>query len=302
MRNIVAKITTLRTATAEATLRVNPETILAIREGRVPKGDALTVAKVAAIQAAKTTPALIPYCHHVPIEAADIDFELGVDSIRVTASVSAIYKTGVEMEALTAASVAALNLYDMLKMIDEDMSIEGVRLLEKRGGKSDFRRPTGRAFRSSVVVVSDSVSAGKAGDRSGSTICAALRSFGSDCADPLVIPDESDRIACEVTRAADARLDLLVITGGTGLGPRDVTPEAVRGHLDRTLPGVEEAIRAYGQQRTPFAMLSRTLAGVRGRTLVLCLPGSVSGVEDALAAVFPAILHALEVMEGAGHN
>ena len=140
MRDVSAKPVTRRTATAQAVLRAAPETIRTIAEGRLPKGDPLPVAKVAAIQAAKNTSQIIPYCHPLPVEHLGVEFEIGVDTIRVTTHVVAHYKTGVEMEALTAAAVAALSIYDMAKMIDPGMVVEQVALIEKTGGKSDFSR------------------------------------------------------------------------------------------------------------------------------------------------------------------
>jgi cyclic pyranopterin phosphate synthase len=109
----------------------------------LPKGDPLPVAKVAAIQAAKNTSQIIPYCHPLPVEHLGVEFEIGHDFITVTTKVVAHYKTGVEMEALTAAAVGALSIYDMAKMIDPAMAVEQVILIEKTGGKSDFNRPDG---------------------------------------------------------------------------------------------------------------------------------------------------------------
>lgn len=140
MWDVSAKVPTVRTARAAAVLRVGKATAEAVRAGTVPKGDPLPVAKVAAIMAAKNTPDIIPYCHPLPMESVKVRFEVGVDSIRVETETKTSAKTGVEMEALTAASVAALTLYDMLKQLDMGMTIESVQLLEKRGGKSDFHR------------------------------------------------------------------------------------------------------------------------------------------------------------------
>jgi cyclic pyranopterin phosphate synthase len=140
MRDVSEKQVTKRTATARATLRAQPETIRTIAEGRLPKGDPLPVAKIAAIMAAKNTAQIIPYCHPLPVEHLGVEFEIGADTITVTTKVVSHYKTGVEMEALTAAAVAALSIYDMAKMIDPAMAVEQVVLIEKTGGKSDFNR------------------------------------------------------------------------------------------------------------------------------------------------------------------
>jgi|GEM_PF-802279 len=140
MWDVSGKVETVRTARAQATLRVGSDTVRALREGNVPKGDPLPVARVAAVMAAKRTPDIVPYCHPLPIESVKVRFEIQEDSVVVEVETKTSAKTGVEMEALTAASVAALTLYDMLKQLDMGMAIESVRLLEKRGGKSDYER------------------------------------------------------------------------------------------------------------------------------------------------------------------
>lgn len=303
MRDVSAKIKTLRVATARAVLKVSPSTIQMIREGRVPKGDPLPVSKVAAIQGAKNTPQIIPYCHPVPLDFVSVDFELQDSAIIVTTTAKAIYKTGVEMEALTAASVAALNLYDMLKMVDEAMEIQTITLVEKEGGKSDFRQPFAASLKAAVLVISDSVAAGKKQDRSGRIIVERLEREGLQVSQYQVVSDEPDDIREKVLRFTDElKLDLVITTGGTGVTPRDNTPEAMEGLFERELPGVAEACRGYGQERTPYSMLSRSLAGTRGKTLILCLPGSTGGVTDAMDALFPSVLHAYKMLWGGDHS
>ena len=120
-----------RTARAEGFLRCQAATIAALRERALPKGDVLTVAKIAGIQAAKRTDELIPLCHSLPIDVADVEFVVEADGVRIRSSVSTTAKTGVEMEALTVVSVAALTIYDMCKAVDKQMTIEGIRVTEK---------------------------------------------------------------------------------------------------------------------------------------------------------------------------
>ncbi|MBS1721926.1 MAG: bifunctional molybdenum cofactor biosynthesis protein MoaC/MoaB [Armatimonadetes bacterium] len=299
MRDVSAKVTTLRTAHARAVVTVSPGSILAIREGRVPKGDPLPVAKVAAVMAVKNAPQLIPYCHPLPVEHVDVSFELAESQITVDVRVKTIYKTGVEMEALAGAAAAALNLYDILKMIDDDLEISSIRLLEKTGGKSNYERLEGWTF--GIVVVSDSVSAGKFEDKSGKALESGLAAHGGRSCAMDVVPDEGDAIQASVSALAGQGLDFVFLTGGTGLGPRDVTPEAVSPLLERRLPGVEEQLRGYGQDRTPTAMLSRSVAGIVGQTVVVALPGSTSAVNDAVDALFPHLLHARHILRGGGH-
>lgn len=303
MRDVSSKVNTLRIATARATLKASPETIKIIKDGTGPKGDPLPVAKVAAIQAAKNTSQIIPYCHPLPVDYVGCEFELDEDAIHIVTTVKAIYKTGVEMEALTAASVAALTIYDMLKMVDELMQIETVLLVDKKGGKSDFRNKRPGILKAGVIVLSDSCAAGKKQDISGRIIVDKLQEEGLSVEEYKIIPDDAEEAKNEILRLADdLKLDLLITTGGTGLSSRDTTPEAIRNLIERELPGVAETLRAYGQERNPFAMFSRSLAGVRGKTVIITLPGSTGGVKDGMAALFPFIFHAFRMLNDECHE
>ncbi|GIL41706.1 bifunctional molybdenum cofactor biosynthesis protein MoaC/MoaB [Rhodospirillales bacterium TMPK1] len=300
MRDVSAKITTLRTATAKAVLHAEPDTIRAVVEGRVPKGDPLPVAKVAAIQAAKETPRAIPYCHPLPIDWVGVEFDVRERQIECRVSVRVIHKTGVEMEALHGATVAVLTIYDMLKMLDEKMWIDGVELLSKRGGKSDFA--SGDGVRAAVITLSDRVAAGQAQDRSGPLLVERLETAGVGVIRIETIADEPAELETLILHFADEqRLDLVLTTGGTGIGPRDTTPETIAKLLDREIPGIAEAMRSYGQARLPTAMLSRSIAGMRGNTLIAALPGSAGGVADAMDALLPGLLHAIEIARGGDH-
>ncbi len=301
MRDVSSKYSTLRTAKAAASLLVRPETIEAIKSGKVPKADPIAVARTAGIQAAKQTSVIIPYCHQVPLDYVGIEIELKESSIEILSDVKAVWKTGVEMEALVAASATALTLYDMLKIIDDTMEVRTVRLLEKRGGKSALRL-SGEQLKAGVLVVSDSVSAKKSEDRSGKLLAEELKAMKFDVVYVEVMPDDRSLIEMHLRKHTEKKdVDLILTTGGTGIGPRDVTPEATLAVIERRLEGVEEAIRAYGQVRLPTAMLSRSVAGTRGSTIIVNFPGSPGGVKDGMSAIFPALIHAFTMMRGEGH-
>jgi cyclic pyranopterin phosphate synthase len=299
MRNVSLKTTTLRTAHARAELIAAPSTLAAIKEGRIPKGDPLPVAKVAAIMATKKTTEWIPYCHNIPIEHVDIHFELQSDRIIIDIHVSTVAKTGVEMEAMTGAAAAALTLYDMLKMLDDTMEIVGIKLLEKRGGKSDYG---GLAhWTGAVMTVSDRASKGVYEDQSGPILRLGLEDWGATSVSEALVSDDIEAIQSGVAAWITQGVDIILITGGSGIGSRDVTPEAIKPLIERELPGVSEQFRRYGQDRLKTAMFSRCVCGVAGSSLILALPGSPGACDDALHALFPGLLHAILMLGDGGH-
>lgn len=300
MIDITHKPTTLREATATALVTVSdPATIAAVKEKRVPKGDVFESARIAALFGVKKTHELIPDCHPMPIEHAEARFDIGEMEIIITMRVRTIYRTGVEVEAMHGASVAALTIYDMLKPIDKGVVIGGIRLLEKHGGKSDWKDRFDAPVKAAVLVISDGVASGKKEDKAGAAIVERLLKLGVLVSESGVVADEPAVIAEKVKTWATLGLDLILTTGGTGLSPRDRTPEAIAPILDREVPGIMEAARSYGQERMPWAMMSRGVAGMIGRTLVITLPGSTRGAQETMDALFPFVLHVVKVQEHA---
>lgn len=298
MADITHKNNTLREAEARAVVKTSShETINRIKNDQVPKGNLFEMAKTAGLLGVKKTPELLPDCHPLPIEYTGVDFELDGLNILITMTVKTIYKTGVEVEAMHGASVVALTIYDMLKPIDKGVEISTIKLLKKSGGKSSFR-PSVDGLSARVVVCSDSVSKGKKEDTAGKIIIEKMEGFGLSTS-YAVIPDEAGQIQEQVQDQSD---DLLIFTGGTGVGPRDVTPDTIRTMLDTTLQGVEEQMRRYGQERTPYAMLSRSVAGIRNGKIILALPGSSKGAEECVDSIFPGLLHIFEIIKGQRHD
>ncbi|WP_173853453.1 bifunctional molybdenum cofactor biosynthesis protein MoaC/MoaB [Flavobacterium sp. 28A] len=303
MVDITHKIITLRTATAQAIVKVgSAETMKAILDKTVPKGDVLEVARTAGLFAVKNTSNSIPDCHPMPIEYTGIDYEFLEDSVLIKVTVKAIYRTGVEVEAMHGASIVALTMYDMLKPIDKQVEISTIKLLHKKGGKSDYGNKEVQDLSVAVMVCSDSVSSGKKEDRAGKVISDKIKNLGLSVSNYIVIPDEVLDIQDTINKLCAKNMDLVILTGGTGLSDRDVTPEAVIPLLDRRIPGIEEAIRAYGQDRTPYAMLSRSVVGFKGDTLIMALPGSTAGAGESMDAVFPSVLHLFKILKGFNHG
>src|SRR5205814_2328065 len=202
MVDVGEKPATVREATAECVVRMSPETVRKVREGSA-KGDAIQVARVAGIMAAKRTPDLVPLAHPLPLTSVKVDLEYVAGGIRIVATARVTGQTGVEVSG------------------------------------------------------------------------------------PEVVPDTHDRISDAIVGAVVNGADFVVTTGGTGLGPRDVTPQATSMLIDYEVPGLGELMRRAGQTSTPMASLSRGLAGVRGHALILNVPGSMRGATESLEAVLP---------------
>lgn len=308
MVDVGGKAVTPRRAVAEAVVRLRPEVLRTLLDAGGPKGDAFVTARLAGIGAAKRTADLIPLCHPLPLDRVDVDLtpdrDAGTVTVRAEARVTA--RTGVEMEAMVAASVAALTLYDMAKALQRDIVIEQVRLVEKTGGRSGAYAADAAAepaaHEAVVVTCSNRSAAGERDDSSGPALVERLRDAGFDVApDSLVVADDEDAIGALLARLADAGHRLIVTTGGTGLTPTDVTPAATRRVIDREAPGLAELMRSVGIASTPMAALSRGVVGARGQTLIVNVPGSPRGATESLEALLPVLRHALEQLAGGDH-
>ncbi len=256
-----------RRATAAATVRMAPETVERLRE--LPKGDALACAEVAGIMAAKRTSELIPLCHPLPLTHVSVKAEPGDASVEITAVAETTAQTGVEMEALTAAAVAALTLYDMVKGVDSQLVDRG----RSAAGEDEV-------VKAAVLTVSDGVVGGHARGPE------RRRPRGVACGrglrrDPARRPGREEEISPAISELAERpRSCSRPAAPGSGRATSRRRPRAPS--LDRWAPGIAEAIRADAVTKTPHGLLSRGIAGIRGRTLVVNLPGLARGLPGRL--------------------
>jgi cyclic pyranopterin monophosphate synthase len=303
MVNITSKSMTLRRALAEATLHVSsPQTMEAIVQRKVPKGDVFEFSRAAGLLAIKKTSEVIPDCHPLPIEYASITYQVKDLSIIISVEVHTIYKTGVEVEAMHGASITALTMYDMLKPLDKGIQISNIKLVEKQGGKSGFSKTGGAGLSAAVIVCSDTAANDNSKDLSGPILMDHLRAYGVTLGAYNILPDDLEIIRETTQNLQQENYDLILLSGGTGLSPKDVTPEAIAPLITREIPGIMETARAYGQQRIPYAMLSRGIAGFMQETLIITLPGSPHAVEEYVQVLFPYVFHLFSVKNGSKHT
>ncbi|GAB0101208.1 hypothetical protein JMUB6875_01720 [Nocardia sp. JMUB6875] len=323
MVDVSAKADTARIAVAAGELRTTPEVIRLVRADDMPKADVLSTARIAGINGAKKTSELIPLCHQLALSSVNVSFGFTEDAITIEATAKTKGPTGVEMEALTAVAVAGLTLHDMVKAVDPAATLNGVRLVTKEGGKhGHWVRPeaeqqkhdhtkhetpaaapasrAGEGRTAAVVVASTGAAAGTRTDTTGPVLAKWLAEQGFSVRGPLVFADAD--ISFGLSDALASEPDLVISTGGTGASPTDATPEATLALIDRELPGVADAIRQAGTAKFPLAALSRGVAGLAGRTVIVNLPGSPGGVKDGIAVLTPILEHLLAQVAGGGNH
>lgn len=318
MADLRHKRHTHRRAVAIGELAVGAHAYPLIVERRLPKGDALAMAEIAGIQGAKSASTLMPLCHPLPLELVRVRCEPRSTrkAIRVYCEVAAEARTGVEREALAGVHAALLTLYDLTKPVEPALSIGRIRLLFKEGGKSglwlhpqgideealtryrphDIPRLGGVA--SAIITLSDRAHAGVYADRSGPVLRQWLERLGAQV---LVLPDGIEPLAGRLLVLANQGVRLCLCTGGTGLGERDLTPEALRKVSDRVVPGLAEMFRSESSRHTMLAWLSRAEAVQVGRMLVVALPGGTRAVHQGMDILSSVLAHALAMMDGAPH-
>lgn len=297
MKDVGMKPETLRSARARSRFYAPTHCLTRIAERDTEKGDPQASARIAGILAAKRTDELLPLCHPLPIHAAEVHFSVESDHVAIEAEVHTIGPTGVEMEALTAASMAALTLYDMLKPYAqaEELAIGETRLLDKTGGKSDFARQLKKPLSATVLMVSDPVADGHKPDTAGRHVADGLEKAGFVPLEYRILHEDPDAVRAAARDAIEADTALLVTVGGTGIGPKDRVVETIEPMLTTPMPGLMEAARHFGQRRTPYAVLSRGVSGFAGNTLALTFPGSRAGAAQTFDALLASIVHVLEI-------
>ena len=288
---------------------------------RLPKGDALLMAEIAGIQGAKLAPHLMPLCHPLPLDLVRVRC-LPVPeraAIRVYCEVATEARTGVEMEALAGVNGALLTIYDLTKPVQPALTLGAIRLLFKEGGKKGLwlhpdgideaerahYRPRGLArldgVACAVITLSDRAHAGTYTDAAGPLLVDALGALGGAVAAVEILPDGIEPLATRLRVLAGEGIGLILCTGGTGLGTRDLTPAALAAVATREVPGLGELFRSESRHHTPLAWLSCAGAVMIDQCLVIALPGSPKAVAEGMAILAPILAHAVSMTANADH-
>ncbi|RPD52005.1 bifunctional molybdenum cofactor biosynthesis protein MoaC/MoaB [Paracnuella aquatica] len=290
MFNITSQSQKLHKAIATSIVRLSAlETLDDIEQSDLSLQTLFEGARLAGLRAAKNTSAFVPNCHPVPITYAAVDFKIKGLDIIIEAEVHAIARNGVDLQAIHAVTVAALHLYALLHPFKTGIEIGATRVVPDTENDPALQWPR-NDIRAAVVVCSNAVAMGVKEDKAGRIILTKLKDLSISCDAYAVVADDVDAIQQKAKTFADKGFQLLIFCGGTGLLQSDKTPDAIAPLLQRPIPATMEAARAYGQERTPFALFSRGVAGFISDTLVLTLPGSSRGAAETIDALFPEVL------------
>jgi len=310
MNDITHKISTLRSATAIGMIQCSQEIIDLAKADKLPKGDLFNIAKAAGFIGAKKTQDLIPHCHPVGIDAFKLAFYYSDDEalleyidqqdillgIYIVAKAKYVGRTGIEMEVLTGLSVAALTIYDLLKPLGQkDIQITGIRLLEKKGGKTDKPKFSKHIHKAGILLCSDAIANGKKEDTVGTEIKALLEKEKTSIEKYSIVSSDTAEIINTITSWVEEDVPVIFTVGGTGLGSPFI--KALQAQLDYEAKGVIQAMYQHGLDRSPLAMHSQLLAGYINQTLVVTLPGSRNGAIECLQGIIKAIFHARVVLK-----
>lgn len=315
MIDVSEKRITRRRAVATGAIKLGSQTMNLIRSRTSPKGDILSIAEVAGIMAAKNTAQILPLCHPLPMDSVRVWFDILEEEVTCFCEVICEAKTGVEMEALVGLNAALLTIYDLAKAVDPVIEISDIYLEVKEGGKSGvWKHPKAISkkllsspeksmarLKFSVGTISDRASQGIYEDKSGGI----LREYGLQNGGVevfyKVIPDDRRELEALVLEAVEEKAHVLLLTGGTGISERDITPEVVMKLAAKELSGFGELQRQYGSHYTKVSWLSRCSAYVVKDTLVVLFPGSPKAVKQGLECIGPLIPHAVAMMKGESH-
>jgi cyclic pyranopterin monophosphate synthase len=257
-----------------------------------PKTDVVTAAKVAGIQAAKRASEFIPFHHANTLNWVELNFSAGEDHIKIESTVKAVSRSGLEMEALTAVSVAALTLLDICKEHDQQVNIQDLKLVPKVSKKKMLTVKT--PIKVGIIVISDRITAGLADDEVGQLLQSGFANAGYHANNYSIISNDSDKLIEKIQEWLEQSIELIITAGGNGIGPRDITLTSLEPFFDFRMEGLEQTLHSIAQVNNNGFFVDRLAVGKIGKTIVICLPIDVALAQDALNVILPNMHQAFE--------
>lgn len=323
MIDVSDKLSTKRIAIASGKIIVGAEVLRLIKNGQMIKGDPLRLAEVAAIMGAKNTSALIPLCHPLGLDKVEFITELleSENAVQVYCVAITSAKTGVEMEALAGVSAGLLTIYDLSKISEPSLTISDIKLVVKIGGKSGlWINPQVTAYpewinkyipaiidltklNCATITLSDRASRGEYEDKSGKLLQEILLNNQANLVKHTIIADEPELLKSTLEQLlTNSAVNLIITTGGTGIGERDIVPETLATLGGRMIDGIGEILRLHGSKYTQFSWGSRSVAYVVNKTIIIALPGSSNAVRESMECLLPLLNHLVKMVAGGNHD
>lgn len=322
MIDVSDKISTKRIAIASGKIIVGSEVFQLIQNGQMIKGDPLRLAEIAAIMGAKNTSALIPLCHPLGLDKVEFIAELlpNENAVQVYCIAITSAKTGVEMEALTGVSAGLLTIYDLSKISEPSLIISDIQLIVKIGGKSGvWLNPQIKSYPEWInkyippeidlavincvtLTLSDRASRGEYEDKSGKLLQEILENNNANIVSHKILPDEAGLLQQELINLQNENINLIITTGGTGIGERDIVPETLSQLGGREIAGIGEILRIHGSKYTPFSWGSRSVAYIVNKIIIIALPGSSKAVKESMECLLPILNHLVKMARGGNHD
>lgn len=308
MKDISHRQSTLQTAQAMAIVFCKAETVAHVAEQQLQGGMLFDMARAAGFLAAKLSPQFLPQTLVPNLEGVDLSFgflhELkdeeqlpgleGSSGIFIQSTVRSIGRINIEMEALSAASIAALHIYESLKAKDQALEIGKISLIKQK----EKHKKNEDTLTCAILVCGSDIASGQRADKTGQWIKERLTAENTNIVAYELVSDNKTEIQNQVLQWVAQDIDFIFTTGGTGLGPKDLTVSAITEILERHADGITSAMRHFGEARTPMTMMGLLAAGIIKDSLVLTLPGSSNGARESLDALLPTLFHTRKILKG----
>ncbi len=297
MKDISYKNPTYKYAKAQGKVVLDKETVFLVKNNKIKAGNVLETAKNCGIIAAKKTSDILIHSHSTSIDFVDIQTNLTETELVITCEVKAVAKSGIESNALTGVTNALLNAADMLRCICKTTVIQDIKIVFSSGKGKDFVRKRVNPVKTAVLMVSNPLYDGKKKDNTTEQIVDFLKKQQAKVEYSVILKEDEDILKNEMEKLINDNFELIVVAGSVSLNSKGITPKVTKEIIDEEFPGLSEAMRKFGKERTPYAMFSKEVCGVKGKTIILNIPGNSQGSIESLSALFPGLFKAFSMMK-----